>query len=68
MSVQKTPITVGCARPRCERDGTHGVYAWNDGETTVNLNKPRAVVCGQHKPRPGALKNRYLRVIKVRRT
>lgn len=58
MSKATKPIKAQCQgkltrreHGRCLNDATWGVYAWREGETDVKLDKPRAVYCGQHKPR-----------------
>jgi hypothetical protein len=59
MARQTKPLVRQCddvrpgrgGRGACERAATHGIYAWADGETRVDLDHPVACVCGAHKPR-----------------
>ena len=66
MSKQTKAIRKQCQdRSQCFRDATIGAYAWVQGDTDVNLDKPLRVFCGQHKPRlsPGLL----IRNVRLRR-
>jgi hypothetical protein len=58
MSKQSKPIRRQCQhRSQCDRNAVVGVYAWAQGETDVNLDRPVRVFCGRHKRRlsPGEL-------------
>jgi hypothetical protein len=49
---QSKPISTQCqSRSQCCRDAIIGVYAWSQGDSDVNLDRPLKVFCGQHKPR-----------------
>lgn len=73
MGRQTKPIRAQCQaglhrreKGRCLNDATIGVYAWHGNQTDVNLDHPKAVFCGEHKPRlyPG----QSLRNVRVRRS
>lgn len=52
MAKQSTPITKQCQhRSQCRHDAIIGVYAWSQGDSDVNLDRPIKVFCGEHKPR-----------------
>lgn len=52
MSKQKNPIRRNCQHVSgCVETAIIGTYAWEPGETDVNLDKPVRVFCGPHKPR-----------------
>lgn len=56
MSKQTNPLRAQCQRRgdswgRCVNEATWGVYRWAHGHTDVNLDRPVAIFCGEHKPR-----------------
>lgn len=52
MAKQSKPINTQCqSRSQCSRDAIVGVYAWSQGDSDVNLDRPIKVFCGEHKPR-----------------
>ena len=65
MSKQTRPIRRNCQINDCVRDAVIGVYTWMPGETDVDLDRPYAVVCGQHKPRHNG--GTYMRNVRIRR-
>lgn len=69
MSKQTKPIKAQCiarlkrGAGRCINPATIGVFAWRDGESDMNLDKPVAVFCGCHKPR--LHRNQMLRNVRL---
>lgn len=68
MSKQTKPIRRNCQRENCVRDAVIGVYAWNVGETDVDLNRPRMVVCGEHKPNFDYRRDQHYRNVRLLRS
>ena len=60
---QTKPIRRTCVWKDCVRDATIGIYEWMPGETNVDLDRPVAVVCGEHKPRHN--RNSYRRNVRI---
>lgn len=60
---QTKPIRHNCQHENCVRDAVVGLYAWEPGETDVNLDRPVKVFCGPHKPR--LHRDQYLRNVRL---
>lgn len=64
MSKQTKAIRRNCQRENCVRDAVIGIYRWRPGDTDVNLDRPTAVVCGEHKLRHSSTSS-YLRNVRI---
>lgn len=67
MSKQTQAIDLTCARRKCHRQATFGVYGWSGADTDVNLNRPLGAYCGGHKPdfAKGYKRGVYLRNVRL---